>query len=139
MFSRIIILTVLLIVASTTLGYGNSLGTATTLDNVGGDDNVTVTAADTFVTKVSFVKQGAFIKGAIVDIKNTDTIAHTYEICVISKTTVGEFSDVVGTTADCVSTGSIASSVVGSADITFDNKITHVRIQDTDISIEQTT
>lgn len=139
MLAKIIPLTTLLIVASTVLGFGAPIGTSATLDNFGGDDNVGVTGADTFVTKVIWNQQGAaHIQGATVDIKNTDTIAHTYEICVISKESNGSLSDTVGTTSDCASTGSISSSSVGSATITFNSKLKYASLQDTDISIEQT-
>jgi len=137
MLARIMVMIALLVFASTALGYGGSLGTSTTLDRIGSDENVTVTAADTFVTQVVWNKSGSRITGATVDIKNTDTSAHTFEICVISKAGAS-ISDTVGTSADCASTGSIASSATGSATINFSNSLNANSSDDTDISIEQT-
>ena len=138
MLAKIMILTTLLVVTSTALGYGAPLGTSTTLDSTGSDDNVTVTAADTFVTQIIWNESGSKISSVTVDVKNTDTSAHTFEICVIGKAG-GSISDTVGTTADCTSTGSIASGAIGSATINFTNQLITNNFDDTDISIEQTT
>ncbi len=138
MLAKIMLLTTLLVVASTALGYGAPLGTSTTLDNTGSDDNVTVTSVDTFVTQVIWNESGNKISSVTVDVKNTDTSAHTFEICVIG-TAGGFISDTVGTTADCTSTGSIASGAIGSATIIFTIQLNTNNLDDTDISIEQTT
>ena len=124
------------ILVTTTLGFGASVSTTTTLDRIGNDDNVALSAADTFVTKVTWTESASNITSTTVEIKNTDTSAHTFEICVISKADAS-ISDTTGTSADCVSTGSIAGSVTGSATINFAIQLNASLVDDSDISIEQ--
>ena len=127
----------IVILATATLGFGASLSTATTLDRIGNEDNVAVSAADTFVTKVTWTESASNIASTTVEIKNTDTSAHTYEICVITKAGAS-ISDTTGTGADCTSTGSIAGSATGSATINFAIPLDATLVDDSDISVEQT-
>ena len=125
------------ILATTTLGFGASLSTPTTLDRIGNNDNVAVSAADTYVTKVTWTESASDITSITVEINNTDTITHTYEICVITKAGAS-ISDTTGTSVDCTSTGSIASKVIGSAAINFAIPLNASLVDGSDISIEQT-
>lgn len=124
------------VMATATLGLAAALS-MTSLKNIGGDDNVVVAGADADVTELTWTETANQITSATVKVKNTDTIAHTYEICVITKAGAS-FSDTAGTSADCASTGSIAASTEGTATITFSIALAAANVDNTNMSIEQT-
>ena len=124
------------VIATATLGLGAAISTSS-LNRIGGDNNVVVPGADADVTEVIWTETANKITSATVKVKNTDTSAHTYEICVITKAGAS-FSDTAGTGADCASTGSIAASTEGTATIAFSIPLAAADVDNTNISIEQT-
>ncbi len=121
-----------------TIGFGANLNTTPSFNNIGGDDNVSVSVPDADITNVELKKTGSNITSATITVKNTDSISHSYNVCVITKAGAS-ISDTTGTSSDCTSTSSISASSTGSAVINFSNPLTSSNIDYSDISIQEIT
>jgi len=121
-----------------TIGLGANLNTTPSFNNIGGDDNVSVPVPDADITNVVLKKTGSDITSATITVKNTDSISHSYNVCVITKAGAS-ISDTVGTSSDCTSTSSISASSTGSAEINFSNPLSYLSVDYADISIQEIT
>jgi len=119
------------------LGFGTSLSTTPSPNEIGGDNNIAVLATNADVTKITWTESDNEITSVTVTVKNTDTVAHTFEICVISKAGAS-LSDTVGTSSDCTSTGSISASATDSVTINFAIALNAADVDASNLSIEQT-
>lgn len=133
----ILIIGVLIFVIST-VGFGNDLSTVTSFNNIGAENNVSVPVPDAVITNVVLTELANNIDSATITVKNTDSISHTYNICVITKAGA-LISDVQGTSSDCTNTGSISASNTGSSVINFENPLSSSIVDYSDISIQQIT
>ncbi len=120
------------------IGFGFDLNTSITFNNIGGDDNVPVPAPDANITNVVLTETGGNIVSTTITVKNTDSISHSYNICVITKAGVS-LSDTVGTSSDCTTTSSISASTTGTAVINFVNPLNSLNVDYSDISVQQVT
>ncbi len=121
-----------------TIGLGANLNTTPSFNNIGGDDNVSVPVPDADITNVVLTESGSNIVSATITVKNTDSISHSYNVCVITKAGA-LISDTVGTSSDCTSTSSISASSTGSALINFSNPLSKGAVDYADISIQEIT
>ena len=126
----------LAIMTVATVGLFSSIS-STGINILAGEDNVTISSSDAVVTKITWTEVSNEITSATVKVNNTDTVAHTYEICVIARAGAS-LSDTAGTTADCVSTGSVSADAVGTATVTFSIALSAASVDGTNLSIEQT-
>jgi len=125
------------ILTTLSLGLGTSLSTTPSPNEIGGDDNVVVPATDADVTKITWTEVSNEITSATVTVKNTDTVAHTFEICLIAKAGAS-LSDTAETSPDCTSTDSISASATGSVTINFAIALNATDVDASNLSIEQT-
>lgn len=121
-----------------TIGFGANLNDAPFFNNLGGDDNVSVPVTDSDITNVVLTESASNIVSATITVKNTDSVSHSYNICVITKAGV-LISDTAGTSSDCTSTSSIPASNTGSAVVNFANPLSSSNVDYSDISIQQIT
>ena len=125
-----------MIFAVSTIGLGANLNSTPSFNNIGGDDNISVPDAD--ITNVVLTESGSNIVSATITVKNTDSISHSYNVCVITKAGAS-ISDTTGTSSDCTSTSSISASSTGSAVINFSNPLGASAVDYSDISIQEIT
>ncbi len=111
-----------MIIAVSTISLGSNLNSATSLNKIGGDDNISVPIPDADITNIVLTESASTITSATITIKNTDDISHSYKICVITKAGV-LISDTPGSSSDCTNTTSISASSTGSAVINFANPL----------------
>lgn len=122
----------------TTVGFGANLNATPSFNNIGADDNISVPVSDADITNVVLTESASNIVSATITVKNTDSISHSYNICIITK--AGSLiSDTAGTSSDCTSTSSISASNTGSAVVTFTNPLSSASVDYSDISIQQIT
>ncbi|EPA04862.1 hypothetical protein [Candidatus Nitrosarchaeum limnium] len=107
---------VILIIA--TVGFGASLNTVPKVHKIGSADNIVVSKPTVDVTNTVLNTSGSNAISATVTVKNIDSVAHTYRICMIVKAGA-LISDTSGSGADCSNTASISASNTGSTTITF--------------------
>lgn len=135
---KIILIVGVLIFAVSTVGFGNDLNGVVSFNNIGAEDNVLVPIPDADITNVVLTESANNIVSATITVKNTDSISHSYKICVITK--AGELiSDTQGTSSDCTNTASISASNIGSSVINFENPLSASNVDYSDISVQQIT
>lgn len=125
-----------MIIAASTVGLGANFNTATDSNRIGADDNILVSVPDVNITNVVLTESASTITSATITIKNTDSISHSYKICIITKAGV-LISDTIGTSSDCTNTTSISASNTGSAVINFANPLSSSAVDYSDISIQE--
>lgn len=125
-----------MIIAASTVGLGANFNTATDSNKIGADDNILVSVPDVNITNVVLTESASTITSATITIKNTDSISHSYKICIITKAGV-LISDTIGTSSDCTNTTSISASNTGSAVINFANPLSSSAVDYSDISIQE--
>lgn len=121
-----------------TIGVGANLNSNPSFNNIGGDDNISVPVPDADITNVVLTESASNIVSATITVKNTDSISHSYNICVITKAGA-LISDTSGTSSDCTSTSPIPASNTGDAVINFANPLGSSNVDYSDISIQQIT
>lgn len=136
MSTKIIFLIGVVIIAASTVGLGANFNTATDSNKIGADDNILVSVPDVNITNVVLTESASTITSATITIKNTDSISHSYKICIITKAGV-LISDTIGTSSDCTNTTSISASNTGSAVINFANPLSSSAVDYSDISIQE--
>ena len=135
---KIILVIGILIFAVSTVGFGNDLIGVVSFNNIGAEDNIPVPVPDANITNVVLTESASNIVSATITVKNTDSISHSYKICVITK--AGELiSDTPGTSSDCTNTASISASNTGSSVINFENPLSSSNVDYSGISIQQIT
>ena len=135
---KIILIIGILIFAVSTVGFGNDLIGVVSFNNIGAEDNIPVPVPDADITNVVLTESASNIVSATITVKNTDSISHTYKICVITK--AGELiSDTAGTSSDCTNTASISASNTGASVINFENPLNSSNVDYSGISIQQIT
>lgn len=127
-----------MIIALSTIGLGANLNSSSTFNLIGSDDNISTRISDADITNMVHSTSGSDIDSSTITIRNTDSVSHSYNICVITKAGAS-ISDTTGTSADCTTTSSISSSSTGSAVITFSNPLSKTAVDYTDISIQEIT
>ena len=118
------------------IGLGASLNTPSSYNKIGAEDNVSISLSNADITNMIHSTSGSDIDSSTITVRNTDSISHSYKICVITKAGAS-ISDTVGTTSDCATTSSISSSGTGSAVITFTNPLSKTSVDFADISIQE--
>ncbi len=121
-----------------TVGFGADLNSDITFNKIGGDDNVSVSVPDADITNVVLTESGGNIVSSTITVRNTDSVSHSYNVCVITKAGV-LISDSAGTSTDCTSTSSISSSNTGSAVVNFANPLNSLNVDYSDIVIQEIT
>ncbi len=125
-----------MILAVSTISFGSNLNSATSLNKIAGDDNISVPIPDADITNIVLTESASTITSATITIKNTDDTSHSYKICVITKAGV-LISDTPGSSSDCTNTTSISASSTGSAVINFANPLSSSDVDYSEISIQQ--
>ena len=69
------------IIFTATIGYANTL--SITVNPIGAKDDTIPALNSIEIGQIQWKKAGANYNKVLVEIRNTDTITHTYEICVI--------------------------------------------------------
>lgn len=132
---KIIFLIGIVVITISTIGLGENLNHTSLFNYVGADDDISVPATNVVLTNMALTNSTSTIDSATITVKNTDSVSHTYAICVITKAGVS-ISDTVGTSPDCTNTSSISASNTGSAVINFSIPLNKNSVDFTDISIE---
>ena len=127
-----------LIITISTIGLGANLDTLSTFNKIGSDDNISIGLSTADITNIVHSTSGINIDSSTITVRNTDSLSHSYQICVITKAGAS-ISDTVGTSSDCTVTTLISSSSTGSAVITFTNPLSKTSVDFTDISIQEIT
>ncbi|WP_371503775.1 hypothetical protein [Nitrosopumilus adriaticus] len=135
---KVIFFVGIIIITLSTIGLGANLNSSSTFNRIGSDDNISARVSDVDITNMVHSTSGSNIDSSTITIKNTDSIPHSYNICVITKAGAS-ISDIAGTSADCTTTSSISSSSTGSAVVTFTNPLSKTTVDFTDISIQEIT
>ena len=123
-----------MIIIFSTVGLGANFNTTIDANKIGSDDNISVPDAN--ITNVVLTESASTITSATITIKNTDSISHSYKICIITKAGA-LISDTPGTLSDCSNTTSISASNTGSAVINFANPLSSSTVDYSDISIQE--
>lgn len=134
---KIIFLVGVLIIIVSTIGLGSNLNSSSTFNPIGSDDNISSRASDVDITNMVHSTSGSNIDSSTITIRNTDSVSHSYRICVITKAG-SSISDTVGTTPDCTTT-SISSNDIDSVVVTFTNPLNKTIVDFADISIQEIT
>jgi len=133
---KIIFLVGVLILVVSTVSFGTNLDSTISLNKIGSDENVLVPVPDVDITNIVLTESAGTITSAMITVKNTDSISHSYKICVITKAGV-LISDTPDSSADCTDTTSISASNTGSAVINFSNPLSSSNVDYSNISIQQ--
>ncbi|KAF6247262.1 hypothetical protein C6990_01935 [Nitrosopumilus sp. b3] len=134
---KIIFFVGVLIIAISAIGLGANLDTSSTFNKIGSDDNVSIGLSTADITNIVHSTSGSDIDSSTITVRNTDSVSHSYQICVITKAGAS-ISDTVGTSSDCTTT-TISSSGTGSAVITFTNPLSKTSVDFAEISIQEIT
>jgi len=135
---KIILIIGVLIFAVSTVGFGNELNSIVSFNNIGAEDNIPVPVPDADITNVVLTESASNIVSATITVKNTDSVPHSYKICVITKADE-LISDTPGTSSDCTNTTSISASNTGSSVINFENPLSSSNVDYSSISVQQIT
>lgn len=135
---KIIFFVGVLIIAISAIGLGANLDASSTFNKIGSDDNVSIGLSTADITNMVHSTSGSNIDSSTITVRNTDSVSHSYQICVITKAGAS-ISDTVGTSSDCTTTNSISSSGTDSAVITFTNPLSKNGVDFADISIQEIT
>ena len=93
-------------IAFTVLGFANSITVST---NPIGTDEASVPTPDGYVNRVHLARTAGNFDEVQVRWRNTDSVAHTYEICALFTDPTVESTD-SGDPADCLLTGTLNSN-----------------------------
>ncbi len=99
-----------------TIGFGAVLATPTTLNNIGGDDDVVVPAARANISLLGWTEEvapdGVVEVGLVTfTVTNEDAGApHTFEVCAVLEGPAATYVPAAGSAPECVTTASIAAS-----------------------------
>ena len=135
---KIILIVGVLIFAVSTVGFGNDLIGDISFNKIGAEDNILVPVPDADITNVVLTESASNIVSATITVKNTDSVSHSYKICVITKADE-LISDTQGTSSDCTNTLSISASNTGSSVINFETPLSSSDVNYSDISVQQIT
>ncbi len=135
---NIILFLGILIIAVSSVGLGANLNSSSTFNLIGSDDNVSARVYDVDITNMVHSTSGTDIDSSTITVRNTDSVSHSYDICVITKAGAS-ISDTAGTAPDCATTSSISSGSTGSAVVTFTNPLSKTAVDYADISIQEIT
>ena len=91
-----------------TISYASNLGTVPLVNNIGSENNVEIISPDVYVTNLSLSESSNEITSATITVKNSDSVTHAYNVCIITKAGV-LISDTPGSLYDCENTASILS------------------------------
>lgn len=138
MSTKLFFLIGVVIFTVSTIGFGANLNSTPSFNSIAGDDNISVPVPDANITNVVLTEFENKIASATITVKNTDSISHSYNVCVITKAGAS-ISDTAGTNSDCTSTSSISASNTGSAMINFSNPLSTSNVDYSDISIQEIT
>ncbi|AJW70528.1 hypothetical protein [Nitrosopumilus adriaticus] len=133
---KIIFFVGIMIIAVSAIGLGANLNTSSLINKIGGDDNISIALTDADITNMVHSTSGSNIDSSTITVRNTDSVSHSYQICVITKAGAS-ISDTVGTTSDCTITPLISSSSTGSAVITFTTPLSKTSVDFANISIQE--
>ncbi len=125
-----------MIIVISTVGLGANFNTAIDANKIGSADNISVDIPDADITNVVLTESASTITSATITVRNTDSISHSYKICIITKAGV-LISDTPGTSSDCTNTISRSASNTGSAEINFANPLSSSTVDYSDISIQE--
>jgi hypothetical protein len=103
----VIIAFFVVILFSAAFGFANTLSTSG-IAPIGAKDDVIPALNNIEVGQIQWKKTGGNYSQVIVEIRNTDSVSHTYEICVIFPNGAS-LSDTAGTSADCNTSASTSS------------------------------
>ncbi len=134
------------VLMTATVGFGASLATGTTLNNIGGDDDVSVPAARANVSALGWTEEvapdGVVEVGTVTfTVTNEDAgAAHVFEVCAVLEGPIGTYVPTAGSAPQCQSTASIAASgTEAGVVITFSPSVDVSDLVDISLSIEETT
>ena len=133
---KIIFLLGIIVIAVATVGVGANLTSPTKFNAIGSDENIPISLSDADMTDMTHSVNGVNIDSSTITVRNTDTVSHSYKICVITKAGVS-ISDTSGTTSDCATTSTISASGTGNAVITFTNPLSKTSVDFSNISIQE--
>ncbi|MCV0366734.1 MAG: hypothetical protein K5798_05685 [Nitrosopumilus sp.] len=134
---KIIFFVGVLIITVSTIGLGSNLNSSITFNSIGSDDNISSRASEVDITNVVHSTSGNNIDSSTITIRNTDSVSHSYRICVITKAG-SSISDTVGTIPDCATT-LISSNNIDSVVVSFTNPLNKTTVDFADISIQEIT
>ncbi|BDQ30673.1 hypothetical protein NZNM25_15050 [Nitrosopumilus zosterae] len=134
---KIIFFVGVLIITVSTIGLGSNLNSSITFNSIGSDDNISSRASEVDITNVVHSTSGNNIDSSTITIRNTDSVSHSYRICVITKAG-SSISDTVGTAPDCATT-LISSNNIDSVVVPFTNPLNKTTVDFADISIQEIT
>jgi len=109
------------ILFSGVIGFANTL-TTTGIAPIGGKAAVIPALTNIEAGQIQWNFNGANYDEVLVEIRNTDSVSHTYEICVIFPSGVS-LSDTPGTSADCNTSPSTSSGQLQTTTITVSNPL----------------
>lgn len=103
-------------------GFAKSLGTSQPIEIASNNNGIVKSHA--LITTIGWTKDPITdaITASTVTVKNSDSVSHQFEICVLAKEGSSQ-STSAGDPADCANTPSIASAGSGSATINFSSSL----------------
>ena len=131
------------VLMTATVGFGASLATSTTLNFIGGDDDVSVPAARANITALGWTEEvapaGVIEVGTITfEVNNEHSATRTFEVCAVLEGPVGVFVPTAGSAPQCVTTSSIAAtSTETGLQIVFSPSVNVSDLVDISLSIEE--
>lgn len=108
------------IIFTAAIGYANTL--SVTVNPIGAKDDTIPALNSIEIGNIQWKKAGANYNKVLVEIRNTDTITHTYEICVIFPNGAS-LSDTAGTSADCNTSASTGTGQLKTTTVTVSNPL----------------
>ena len=115
----------------TVLGFANTMTVST---NPIGADESSISTPDGYVNRVHLARTAGNFDEIQVRWRNTDSVAHTYEICALFTTSTLESTD-SGDPADCILTGTLNSNSQSNYRISTSN--VHNFVDDIYVTIEE--
>lgn len=111
---------IMVVIFSATLGFANTLNV--NINAIGGKDYTIPQLNDIEIGLIDFQQTGSNFDRVTVNLRNTDSVSHNYEICAIWPNGI-QRSDDAGTSADCATTASIGAGLLGSATVSVTNAL----------------
>lgn len=134
MEEKIVIIAIFAVILfSAAIGFANTL-TTTGIAPIGAKDDVIPGLNNMEAGQIQWNFDGLNYDQVLVEIRNTDSVSHTYEICVIFPNGAS-LSDTAGTSADCNTSASTSSGQLGTTTISVSNPLpahdgtTHISIE----------
>ncbi len=134
MEEKIVIIAIFAVILfSAVIGFANTLSTSGIVP-IGAKDDVIPALNNMEVGQILWNFDGLNYDQVLVEIRNTDSVSHTYEICVIFPNGAS-LSDTAGTSADCNTSASTSSGQLRTTTITVSNPLpghdatTHIAIE----------